>query len=137
MRDNTVGLWASGLREVWLRGGWETISVIHILIYRLYEYCRLVSYTPLVCVSPPPTSHFNLFNKDTHDLFMLWIMLVCHLLLCIIVIVVQFTVCLYSTFVHCSFDYFFFIQLSLFFVHQKKYSILILDCIPGILIPFS
>jgi hypothetical protein len=76
-------------------------------------------------------SHFNLFNKDTCDLFMLRIMLVCQLLSCIIVLIIIRLYFLPLFDFYYSFNYFCSIQLSLF-IFTRKYSIMILDCIPGI-----
>ncbi len=94
----------------------------------------------------PGLSHFNLFNKDTRDLFMLYIMFMCQLYhalfyyCCSLFIIVVHLFCslfdfrslFCSTFV--SFDSYAFHS---FVVHcsKEKDSILILDCIPGILIP--
>jgi hypothetical protein len=89
-------------------------------------------------------SHLNVFQyRHSWFIFMLCIVLVCqlHYLLfyccSICFVVVRLFICLLfilsSTFV--SFDYFvqFNFHCSLF---MRKYFILILDCIPGILIPF-
>ncbi len=74
------------------------------------------------------------FNKDTCDLFMLCIMLVCHLYRVDLLLLSDF----YSSFVHPLFDFCFHLILLLFIVHcslfKEKDSILILDCIQGILI---
>ncbi len=84
----------------------------------------------------PGRSHFNLFNNDTHDLFMLYIVFMCQLNHVLFIIVVCYFVrC--STFIHSfnrllfSFDSLLFIH-SLFIVQKGKDSILILDSIPGI-----
>ncbi len=82
------------------------------------------------------------FNKDTYDLFMLCIVLVCQLYSVFLLLLLDLFCCcsiihsslfiFWSTFV--SFKYFvrFNVHCSLFI---GKYSILILDCIPGISIP--
>ncbi len=84
------------------------------------------------------------FNKDTHDLFMLCIMLMCQLHHVVFYIVVRFIIVVWFSFEFCSsfvqllfsFDSFAFFSIcSLFIVQKRKYSILMLDCIPGILIP--
>jgi hypothetical protein len=75
------------------------------------------------------------FNKDTRDLFMLCIVLMCQLYYCcsIILFVVRL---FHSSFVQLffSFDYFAF-PLFIVCCSKKIDSILILDCIPGIYIP--
>jgi hypothetical protein len=84
----------------------------------------------------PVRSHFNLFNKDTRDLFMLYIVFMWQLNNVLFIIVVcYFFRCL--TFIHSfnrllfSFDSLLFIH-PLFIVQKGKDSILILDSIPGI-----
>jgi hypothetical protein len=93
----------------------------------------------------PGQSHFNPFNKDTRDLFMLCIVFMRQLsralfyYCCSLFIIV---VCLFSSLFnfHSLFDFcsrsilLLFIH-SLFVVQKRKDSILILGCIPGILIP--
>ncbi len=85
------------------------------------------------------------FNKDTLDLFMLCIVLMCQLYRVVfyyccsilLVLFIYFVRCSTFPFIVCStfvsFDSFAF---NLFIVHclKRKYSVLILDCIPGILI---
>ncbi len=80
------------------------------------------------------------FNKDTHYLFMLCIVLMCELYHVVFIIVVQFILLLFDFFIRLLFDFCFhsillLLYCSLFIVKKKKDSILILDCIPGISIP--
>ncbi len=106
----------------------------------------------------PGRSHFNLFIKDTRELFMLCILcfvpviyllslLVIYLILLIIhylFICARCSLLSFIYFVHCLTFYSFccsilfssILLLSLFIVHcsKEKSLILILDCIPGILI---
>jgi hypothetical protein len=90
----------------------------------------------------PVRSHFNLFNKDSRDLFMLCIVFMCQLYRVLFIIVVQFHCCslfcvLFDFSVHSfvqllfSFESLLFIY-SLFHCTKEKDSILILDSIPGI-----
>ncbi len=79
----------------------------------------------------------NLFNKDTRDLFMY----IVHVVLCAsyhihyLFIVACYLSLLLIYFVHCSILIYFLFDFC-FIVHcsKEKDSILILDCIPGILI---
>jgi hypothetical protein len=93
----------------------------------------------------PGRSHFNLFNKDTCDLFMLCLVFMCqlyralfdHCCSLLLLLIIYFVSC--STFpnISCSifvlilFFFFSFIRYSFF---KRKDSILNLDFIPGILI---
>jgi hypothetical protein len=76
------------------------------------------------------------FNKDTCDLFMLCIVLMCQLHRVVFIIVVSLFCLLFDFPIHLLFDFCFirFFCFSLFIVccSKEKYSILTLDCIPGI-----
>ncbi len=85
-------------------------------------------------------SHFNLFSKDTCDYFMLWIMLplpviiVYYCYYCLIYYSYFFDFCsvFHSMRLFCSIQF----HCSVF-MFTSKYSVLILDCIPGISIPLN
>jgi hypothetical protein len=116
-------------------------TVPWLLVLRLLasaELCSTGYFNSVLCLD----SHISTyFNKDTRDLFMLCIVLMCQLnrvLFCSIYYWCLFILLLFdfcSSFVHLLFN-FCFIKFSLLLIVHEKYSILILDCIPGILIPF-
>jgi hypothetical protein len=72
----------------------------------------------------PGRSHSNLFNKDTHDLFMLCIVLMCQLFpVDLLLLFIYFVCCLTFLLIPCltffsldSFDF----HCSLFVVQRKK-----------------
>jgi hypothetical protein len=91
----------------------------------------------------PGCSHFNLFNRDTRDLFILCIVLMCRLYRVVFYYCCSISLLLFVYFVRCStfpficcstfvsFDSFAF-HCSLLRCSKRKDSILILDCIPDI-----
>ncbi len=90
----------------------------------------------------PGWSHFNLFNKDTHELFMLCILCLVPVIICYLFICARYSLLSFTYFIHCSTFYphccsiLFFFNSFVFIIHfallKRESSILILDCIPGI-----
>jgi hypothetical protein len=108
--------------------------IINTRANRVAIVCSVITriFLPYANVGRSP---FNLFDKDTCDLFMLWTMLV-------VPVIVVYYCCYCSIYYLSLFDIcsvfhsiILFYSILLFSWFTSKYSIMILDCIPGILIP--